>query len=223
MDVSAAVQQRRSIRRFKPDPIPRETLEEILQAARWSPSWGNTQSWEFYVLTGEVLERFKAANRESCLRGDPTHPDIAMPESWPKFLKRRYVDVGKQVLACQGIAREDQAARQRYYGEMFALFGAPCLILTCVPRDCVLAYAMLDVGLINQSLCLLAHERGLGTIMLAAAVRYPSLIRRLVPVPEDRLIAIGTALGYPDWEAPVNRFQRKRASLEELVTWADRK
>lgn len=221
MDVSAAVQQRRSVRRFKPDPVPRETLEEILQAARWAPSWGNTQSWQFYVLTGDVLERFKAANRKSRLQDEPTHPDIAMPEFWPDNLKRRYVDVGKQVLSSQGIAREDRAGRQRYYGEMFSLFGAPCLIVTCVPRDCVPAYAMLDVGLVNQTLCLLAHEKGLGTIMLAAAVRYPSLIRQWVPIPQDRLIAIGTALGYPDWEAPVNRFRRKRASLEELVTWQE--
>ena len=219
MDVTAAALQRRSIRKFKPDPVPTETLREILENARWSPSWGNTQSWELFALAGEPLKRFKKANRSSCLDGAATCPEVPMPEVWPRKHKLRYVGVGKQVLSSVGIAREDTAARALYYGEMFDLFGAPCLILTCVDRACLLEYAMLDAGLLNQTICLLAQERGLGTIMLAAAVRYPQLLREVAPISKEHRIVIGTAIGYPDWDSPVNHFERARAPLDELVTW----
>ncbi|MCS7125097.1 MAG: nitroreductase family protein [Candidatus Bathyarchaeota archaeon] len=51
MDVFEAVQIRRSIRAYKPTPIPKETLEKILEAARLAPSAGNVQPWHFIVVT----------------------------------------------------------------------------------------------------------------------------------------------------------------------------
>ncbi len=219
MQVEEAVRQRRSIRRFKPDPVPREMLREILDAARWTPSWGNTQPWEFLVAAGEPLARFKEANRRHCLEQRPTCPEIPMPDSWPDRLKGRYVGVGRSVLTSLDIARGDMESRLNYYGDMFDLFGAPCLILACLDRRTAVEYAMLDVGLVSQTICLLAWEKGLGTIMLAGSVRYPDLLRSELKVPADRRIVIGTAVGYPDWEAPVNAFQRERAPLDEIVTW----
>jgi hypothetical protein len=55
--------------------------------------------------------------------------------------------------------------------------------------------------------------------MLAAAVRHPEIARELLPIPEDRVIVIGAALGYPDMEPPVNQFERERATLDEFVRW----
>lgn len=219
MDIENAVRERRSIRMFKPDPVPREIIGRILEEARWSPSWGNTQPWELYVVTGDVLERFKKANRESCLNDETHTSEITMPEVWPESLKKRYVEVGKSVLTSLSIAREDVDARNQYYGDMFNLFGAPCMILVCLGKSLKIEYAMLDVGLIMQTICLLAHAKGLGTCMLAASVRYPRLLREILPIPEDRVVVIGTAMGYPDWDSPINNFERKRAELEEFVTW----
>jgi len=224
MDIETAVRQRRSIRIFKPEPVPKEIIRQILEEARWSPSWGNTQPWELYVVTGEVLERFKRMNRQKCLDGEPhtseiTMPEVTMPEAWPEILKKRYADVGKSVLASLSIAREDADARNQYYGEMFNLFGAPCMILVCLGKSLKIEYAMLDIGLMMQTICLLAHAKGLGTCILAASVRYPKLLREILPIPEDHLVVIGTAMGYPDWGSPVNNFERKRAGLEEFVTW----
>ena len=68
MDIRKVVRERRSIRNFKPDPIPETLIREILDESRWSPSWGNTQPWEYYVLTGDPLEKFKKANREKTPR-----------------------------------------------------------------------------------------------------------------------------------------------------------
>jgi nitroreductase len=219
MDIEKAVKERRSIRRFKPEEVPQEIIHEILEEARWSPSWGNTQPWELYVVTGETLERFKKANRQKSLDGEVHSSEIPMPEVWPDILKKRYTGVGKSVLTSLSIAREDVDARNEYYGDMFNLFGAPCMLLACLGKSLNIEYAMLDVGLIMQTICLLAHDKGLGTCMLAASVRYPGLLREMLPIPEDRVIVIGAAMGYPDWDSPVNNFERKRANLDEIVTW----
>ena len=219
MEIEKAVKERRSIRMFKPEEVPQEIIREILDEARWAPSWGNTQPWELYVVTGETLKRFKKANRQKCMAGEVDSSEIPMPLVWPKILKKRYIGVGKSVLTSLSIAREDADARQAYYGDMFNLFGAPCMILACLGKSLNIEYAMLDVGLIMQTICLLAHDKGLGTCMLAGSVRYPGLLREMLPIPEDRVVVIGAAMGYPDREAPVNNFGRKRADLDEIVTW----
>jgi nitroreductase len=219
MDVFLAVTTRRSIRRFKSDPVPEEHIREILAAARWSPSWGNTQPWEIVVVAGKPLERFKEANRKRIVDGVVPVPDTPMPGAWPDALKRRYMDVGKKVLTSLEIAREDREARLRYTGDMSALFDAPCLLLFCVERSLARAYAMLDVGAILQSICLLAHARGLGTCILAASVIYPTLIREIIPIPDTKAIIIGAAMGLPDGEAPINNFERERAAPDEFTTW----
>jgi nitroreductase len=219
MEIFQTVTTRRSIRRFKPDPVPEPLLREILEAARWSPSWGNTQPWEVTVVTGEPLERFKKANRRRFLDGVIPEPDTPMPDAWPEPLKQRYGDVGKQVLAALEIPREDKEARLRYAGDMFALFSAPSLLLFCVDRGTLREYAMLDTGAIMQTICLLAHARGLGSCILAASVRYPALIREIIPIPDTKAVIIGVALGYPDGAAPINQFTRERATPDEFTRW----
>ncbi len=219
MDVFQAVTTRRCIRRFKPDPVPEGLIRETLAAARWSPSWGNTQPWEIIVVTGEPLERFKKTNRQQMLDGVIPAPDTPMPDAWPDTLKRRYTDVGKKVLTALEIARGDQEARLRYTGDMSAFFDAPCLLLFCVERSLARGYAMLDVGAILQTFCLLAHSRGLGTCILAMSVMYPALIREILLIPETKAVIIGAAMGFPDGDAPINNFERERATPDEFTTW----
>jgi nitroreductase len=219
MEIFQAVTTRRSIRQFKPDPVPEAFLREILDAARWSPSWGNTQPWEIAVITGDPLERLRKAGHQRFLDGIPSNPDTPMPVTWPERLKQRYQGVGKQILNALSIPRGDEAARLRYYGDMFALFGAPCLLLFCVDKNLAREYAMLDTGAIVQSVCLLAHARGLGACIMATSVNYPEMIRQIVPIPESRAILIGVVLGYPDTEAPINRFARERTNPDEFILW----
>ena len=51
MDVLTAIKGRRSVRRFEAKPVPRETLEHLIEAAVWAPSGGNGQTWRFVVVT----------------------------------------------------------------------------------------------------------------------------------------------------------------------------
>ncbi len=219
MDISEAVRNRRSIRRFLPQNVPEETIRELISDALWAPSWGNTQQYEFVVATGDALQRFKKENREALMSGEKPEPDVPMPEKWPETLKKRYVHVGKSILTSLSIPREDKIGRMNYYGDMFSLFSANALLIVMVDKDILLEYAMLDVDIFIQTFKLLAHARGLGTISLAASVSYPRIVRRIFNVPESRRIIIGTAVGWPDNDAPVNNFERRRDPVEMFVRW----
>lgn len=219
MELREAIKGRRSIRKFKADEIPGSLMAEILEEARWSPSWGNTQPWEFYVISGTPLAELKRLNHERALSGGLPAPDVPMPEKWPEAMKNRYGELGRIVLDTLGIPREDKEARNRYYLGMTGLFDAPCLLLACVPRDVRIEYAMLDIGLVVQTICLLAYDRGLGSCIMAAAVLYPDLLRSVAAIPDDRRVVVGLALGYPDDSYPLNRFERPRAKREDIAHW----
>jgi nitroreductase len=75
MDVMEAIKTRRSVRRFKPDAIPDDVMNEVLEAARWSPSWANTQCWEFVVVKDQAT---KTRLSEEVLRqGNPAKHGVA--------------------------------------------------------------------------------------------------------------------------------------------------
>ena len=219
MELKATIKGRRSIRKFTSKEIPRETIREILETARWAPSWGNTQLWEFYVLTGKKLDEFREANHRSFVDGQTFPLDVPMHEVWPERLKARYGELGKIMLAAMNVKRDDKDARHRLYEDMTMLFGAPCLIVACIPGEILVEYAMLDIGLILQTICLLAYDKGIGTCIMAMSIRNPGLLRRILSIPADRKIVIGVVMGYPDEDLPLNNFERKRADISEYVKW----
>lgn len=219
MTVTEAITGRRSIRRFIRKEIPEDLLRQIVETSRWAPSWGNTQPWEFSIITGHALEELRAALREEIAAGASPSPEIPMPEAWPERLKKRYMEMGKIILTELGVSREDMANRQKLHEKMALLFDAPCLAVACIPMACLVEYAMLDIGLVLQTLCLSAYEKGIGSCIMALSVRYPALLRKIAAIPEDRRIVIGVALGYPDPAYPLNRFERTRADLDEFVRW----
>lgn len=218
LTVPEALRNRRSIRCFRPEPITRELLEAIMDLARWSPSWGNTQPWHFFIFQGSPLEELKNLSSQRVLNGEPFQPDVPMPSSWPDALKARYGETGKLVLSALSIARDDREKRKEFYVEMSRLFGAPCLLVGTIPREVGIEYAMLDMGIIIQSICLAAQSYGVGSCIMAASVGYPDLIRKIGKVDDKLLIVMGVALGYAA-DNPVNSFSRPRVSLADLVTW----
>jgi nitroreductase len=216
-----AVLTRRSIRAFR-DITPEKTLiDDIIDASRWTPSWGNTQPWNVTVVRGEKLNRFKKESVRLAMSGAPAEPDVPMPEKWPSRYLERYRDVGRRTLSSLSIARDDRKERDAFYLRMTELFGAPVLVVLSIEKELSLEYAMLDAGAFIQTLCLLAHEKGVGSCIMAAAVRYPGLMRELFSIPQNERIVAGVALGYSDGENPVNTFERVRVENEEIVRWVD--
>jgi nitroreductase len=219
MELQEAVRGRRSIRQFLPKPVSDELIKDLIAKSLWSPSWGNTQPWEIVVGTGESLAKFKQKNRDAFLEGRSSTTDIPMPQVWPDRNKLRYKELGKSVLGALSIPREDQQARIDHLAWMFTLFDAPAVVIFTVDKTILLEYAMLDVGLILQTFCLLAHDKGLGTCIMAASVMYPEIAREVFSIPETKRLIMGAALGWPDTEAPVNAFKRNRGHLDEFVRW----
>jgi nitroreductase len=61
VEVLEAIKTRRSIRRYKTTPVDEKTLEQVLEAARWAPSWANTQCWRFIIVGDEKVKAELAA------------------------------------------------------------------------------------------------------------------------------------------------------------------
>ena len=61
IEIVEAIRARKSIRAFLPQSVPKQILEEVLELAARSPSWGNTQPWEVIVIGGETMEQVKEA------------------------------------------------------------------------------------------------------------------------------------------------------------------
>jgi nitroreductase len=219
MELQEAVLGRRRVRQFLTKSVSTELIEDLIAESLWSPSWGNTQPWEIVVGTGESLSEFKKKNRDALLEGRESNTDIPMPQIWPDRNKLRYKELGKSVLGALSIARDDHQARMDHFAWMFTLFDAPALVIFTIDKSLLLEYAMLDVGLILQTFCLLAHDKGLGTCILAASVMYPEIAREVFSIPETKRLVMGAALGWPDTQAPVNAFKRNRGNLEEFVRW----
>ena len=218
MDLGSAIRGRRSIRAYLTDPVPEEVVRAILEEARWAPSWTNTQCWDIYVVTGGPLERIRAANLAKSESGDASTPDIPMPSrEWPeRFAERtrRMMERRLPAATAGGAGGKPDPATS-----MPALYGAPCLLVFAADEALVTEYACFDTALMVQNVCLVAQERGLGTCIMAMAIRFADVVRRELPGIEGRRLVIGVALGHPDADAPINQFQRERADLSEFVTW----
>jgi nitroreductase len=219
MDAVEAITTRRSVRTFRSDPVPRAVLERVLETTRFAPSWGNTQSWGFVVLGGRLLDRIKQALEMKERAGEPPSPELP----WPVF-RGQYADrrrgLALRMLEKIGLSEEDSDARRRLAVRNIRFFEAPHAIVGTLDR-LTAPYALVDLGIALQTIALAAHHYSLGTCIQAKVITYPDVYREALRIPENRLIALGMAIGYPDLEAPLNQLERERRPLESFVTWLD--
>ncbi|TFH26658.1 MAG: nitroreductase, partial [Myxococcales bacterium] len=68
-DLDETIRGRRSVRGFLPTPVPRRTLEEVLELAQHAPSNCNVQPWRVYIASGDSLETLRAALVEAVTGG----------------------------------------------------------------------------------------------------------------------------------------------------------
>jgi len=218
MEFESVIHGRRSIRAYRPDEVPKGVIREILDEARWAPSWRNTQSWNVWVMTGGALQRYKDEFRAAVERDDPAALDLPATAEWPQACSARIAATMKSRAATLEAAGEpsDPAAA---LARMSDLFGAPCLLVFGFDDCLAEAYAGFDTGAFVQNVCLGAYDRGLGTCIVATVIRYPDVLRRLLPGAEGMRFVVSVTLGYPQPGAAANTFARSRADLDELVTW----
>jgi nitroreductase len=215
MQVSHAIRERRSARAFLAETVDAETVSQIVELAKWAPSWANSQGWNVYVLSGEPLERLKASIAEKVAAEDPPTPDIPSPKGWPDYLSQRMV-FRRPPAEAPG-ASETAAS----VASVWEFYGAPCVILLAVDASIEPAYACFDAGLFAQTLCLAAEDRGFATCVMATAVRYGELLHAEIPDAEGKHFVVGIAFGLIDHTAVVNRSERNRVELDEIATFID--
>ena len=218
MDIVEAIRSRKSIRGYKPDPVPKEILREILDIAIRSPSAMNTQPWEITIVTGEVLDNIRRGNIEMLNSGVPPHPEVSHAPFEDKH-RQRQVDLAIQIFKLMGIAREDKEKRAEWRQRGFRLFDAPAAIILSIDKSLGELMTVLDIGAIAQTVCLTALHYGLGTCINDQGIMFPEVVRGFTRIPESKLMAICIAIGYPDWDFPANKLETNREPVESVVSW----
>ena len=219
MDAAECVLTRKSVRAYKAKPVPRELLTKILDEAKRSPSCANTQPWEFNVFGGEVMEETRNAYRERFLSGGEAKPEIPYPfNAWPEPYFSRRMTLSRNQHKLLGIDSNNEEQVQQFWLKGYSFFGAPNGIIICISNN-LPTWSVLDVGIILQSILLLAHNHGLGCCAQLQMVAYPDIIRKLMNIPASKKIVIGLSIGYPDGDDIINTSVTERLTLDEMVTW----
>jgi nitroreductase len=220
MDVYDAVISRRAVRAFTDEPVPPEVLERVLAAAARSPSGGNLQPWNVYVLTGAALAELKKRTAERVAAGDPG--DEREYEMYPPDLKPPYRErqrgAGEQRYGALGIAREDGQARRRAVAANWDCFGAPAALFCYIDRA-MGPPQWADLGMYLQTTMLLLRAEGLHSCPQMAWSVYRRTVAEVVSPPDELVLFCGLSIGFEDPTAAAPRITR--ASLAETVTFLD--
>lgn len=220
MNYEDIAQARRSIRGYKSDPIPRETLEEIIHIAKQAPSSMNTQPWHFHVLTGEPLERIRKGNTEKMMAGSSVDREIKLNHGYEGLHRERQVEIAVQLFEAMGIARDDKERRMDWVMRGFRQFDAPVSIVITV--DKVLAddtIAHFDCGAATYGLVLAAWSKGIGSVINGQGIMQSSVVRENANIPEDQVIMTCVAMGYPDETFVANDVKSRRSPNDKVASF----
>jgi len=88
MNLKLAIKERKSVRAFTNEAVANNILKSVLELALCAPSWGNTQPWEVYVVTGDKLKTLKKRFTENFHKDDPVDPDLPIPSAWPDTVQK---------------------------------------------------------------------------------------------------------------------------------------
>jgi coenzyme F420-0:L-glutamate ligase/coenzyme F420-1:gamma-L-glutamate ligase len=188
---------RRSIRRYLPDPVPRELIERLLTAAIWSPSAHNRQPWRFAVVETQSQKEYLARAMGARLRRD---------------------------LAADGVPESAiEADASRSYSR---LTSAPVLIVLCLSMVDMDVYndekrnrneylmAVQSVAMAGQNILLAAYDAGLGACWMCAPLFCPDVVCDTLNLPDDWQPQAILTIGYP-----AETREKTRRPLESSVLW----
>jgi nitroreductase len=207
--------ERRSVRGFRPEPLPRADLERMFSAAQRAPSWCNVQPWRVAVteppVTGELAEAMQAAARS----GFPA-AEVPFPLDYPPPYQQRRVACGAALYQAMGVARDDKAGRYDAWLRNYAFFGAPHVAIVACDRR-LGPYAYVDVGVWLGYVLTAAAALGIDTCPMASVAAYPAPLRQRLPLADTEVILFGLALGHADDGAAANRCRTGREPLGTSV------
>jgi nitroreductase len=212
--------ERYSVRAFRPDPVPRETIARVLNAAQRTASWCNSQPWQVLIVSGEAKERFRKAIYAEAASGAGDGHDFTPPREYLGVYLDRRRESGFQLYNSLGIPRGDKAAYAKQALENYNFFGAPhvAIIHTTEPLG---VYGAIDCGAYVSNFMLAAQALGLGTIAQAAIARHSRLVRHHFNLGDDRRVVCGISFGFADHAHKANGYRTSRADIADAVTFLD--
>jgi nitroreductase len=214
------LRERYSVRAFKPEPVPRATIDRVLSAAQRTASWCNSQPWQVVIASGEAREKFRKAIYAEASSGAPQDGDFEFPREYLGVYLERRRESGFQLYNTLGIVRGDKAAYARQALENYNFFGAPHVAI--IHTDEALGiYGAIDCGAYVGNFMLAAQALGLGTIPQAALARHSGMIRRHFAIPDDRRVVCGISFGFADHADRVNSYRTSRASVADTVRFVE--
>ncbi|MBP7453117.1 MAG: nitroreductase [Ottowia sp.] len=226
--VDAAIENRYSVRAFRPDAVPRDLLTDILRVASRAPSGTNAQPWKVYVLQGAqrdtLVQQVSAAHDE--VRDHPERADNYRetydyyPRQWVEpYLSRRRQN-GWSLYGLLGIQKGDTERMYAQHHQNYRLFGAPVALMFTLDR--VMGQgSLVDYGMFLQNIMIAARARGLHTCAQGAWNPYASIVLPLIGAGPDEMLVCGMALGYADADALINTYSTPREAVEGFVRWVE--
>ncbi|MEE9365167.1 MAG: nitroreductase [Dehalococcoidales bacterium] len=220
MELLEGIKTRQSIRGFKPDPVPKDVINKILEAVSNTPSYTNTQPWEVVVVSGKKKDELSKIIFELARAKATTNPDLPMPKSWLPEYEARSGEHGARRLATLGIERGDEEGREKLRLMNFEFYGAPCVAFLFIDGS-LGEWSIFDMGLFAQNLILAAHSLGVESVLQASVTNYAPEIKKFLGVPESKKLLIGIPLGYIDDEAKLNAYRSLKQKPEEFTRWCE--
>jgi F420 biosynthesis protein FbiB-like protein len=183
MEFFEVVHTQRSIRQFKPDPVPDEAIWKILDAAIRAPSGGNTQPWSFLVVR-DLAKREAIARAVRERMGDPAQGRAEAEHMDPVRRRMRLASI---------------AFRENVTSAPVLII--PCLVAPTSPSSDVNSlWAGSSIYAAVQNLMLAARALGLGTVLTTFNIRIEDVIRGEFGLPQDAKPVAVIPVGYPDGE-----------------------
>jgi len=209
-DILDVIVSRKSIRRYKPDPVPEEMIDKILEAARWAPTGENYQPWRFIVIRDQQIKN-KIGRLAKIGSGSRMTAWYCLGKMQERFAK------------IEDPVKRAEVLRFMYSGEVseFAK-NAPLIIAvigTLMEGSLDVPY---DLSAAIENMLLEAHSIGLGACWVhgpVATTRDAKKFKEILDIPtgmgEYKVIAY-VAFG---WPAEERKHPRPKRPLDELVYW----
>ncbi|WP_026941952.1 nitroreductase [Hellea balneolensis] len=219
--VTEALDTRITCRDFLDTPVPDDVLMRILNMAMRSPSGGNLQPWKLHVMTGDTLAEFKKRAAERTLGGkleEPTYRAYPSP-LWEPQRSWRY-KLGEDMYSLIGIPKDNKMGRLVWLAQNAKFFEAPVGIIVTGHKNLEMPQYM-DIGILLQSIMLLAREEGLHTASQGWWRNWTSVCHEMLDIPEEEEVMVGMSIGYGNPDAPVNDLYADRAGLDDVAKFYD--
>lgn len=220
MEAIECIKTRMSIRKFRPGPVPKNILTEIINTAQWSPSYKNSQPWEVVIVSGKKKEELSGLLVRLLEEGKTPEPDIPEALSWPPDIAERINEHMKKRGALLDIDLNNPEIKKKSKAANFRFYGAPHGIFLF--HDSSLnEWSVLDIGLFAQSLMLAARAHGLGTVPQGFLTDYSLEVKQFLGIPESKRLVLGISIGYPDMENVINTYRTTRVETEKILRWVE--